>query len=103
MSTENKQFQPTVTEPTVADDLLTVIGAEDEEARQRDMISDAFEQYRAGKINRQQYNELTQTGVYTEHEELRRRQAKEAALDRINDDGRPQRLGHRVVNLLRRK
>lgn len=104
MSIENKHPQ-TPTDPTelsVADDLLTVIDLEDQEARGDDERGKAFQQFQAGKITRDEYNAIVQAGAPSESQELRRQEEKQAALDRIND-GQPQRLGHRVMNLLRRK
>jgi hypothetical protein len=101
MSTiENKQIPSANIEPSIGDDLLTVMATEDEETRQQDMQSKAFQQFQAGEISRREYNELTQHGAYTEHEALLRQETKGAALDRINGK---KKLGDYVTGLFRRK
>lgn len=104
MSIENKnpQIPSDLTELSVADDLLTVINLEDQEARGDDERGEAFQQFQAGNITRDEYNAIVQAGAPSESQELRRQEEKQAALDRINGGGQ-QRFGHRVVSLLRRK
>jgi hypothetical protein len=101
---ENKQFQSTGTEPSIVDDLLTVMDTESKEARISKERQEIVKRFQAGEINRTEYNALIQVGAaFGESSEQILQHEKQAALDRINGDDKSQRFGHRVVNLLRRK